>query len=64
MGKQRVKVSREGLFGLSRDGDLIGVGMTFDDAVRIKDEYGAAYPDQTFNVIPHPKNAEKKERNP
>ena len=59
MGRQAVKKIENGLYGISRDGDLIGTGMTYEKAGHIVWEICSCYPDSNFKIIPQPKSGKK-----
>jgi hypothetical protein len=63
MGKQTVKIVENALFGITRDGELIGVGLTRENAELCVSELEPVYPSTTYRIIPQPK-AEKKKANP
>ena len=65
MGKQRiVKESLPATFGVTRDGELIGTGLSRIDAETLVSESALCYPGTVFAVIPQPKKAESKKVNP
>jgi len=59
MGRQEVKEIKNALYGISRDGELIGTGMTYEKAAHIVSEICTCYPDSNFKIIPHPKSGKK-----
>jgi hypothetical protein len=59
MGRQAVKKIENFLYGISRDGELIGTGLTYEDAEAIQKEYSVCYPESNFKTIPHPKSGQK-----
>jgi hypothetical protein len=59
MGRQAVKKIENGLYGISRDGDLIGTGMTYEKANLIVLENASSYPESNFKIIPQPKSGKK-----
>jgi hypothetical protein len=65
MGKQRiVKTSSPETFGVTRDGELIGAGLSRVDAETLVSESALCYPGTMFKVIPQPKKAGSKKVNP
>jgi pyruvate dehydrogenase complex dehydrogenase (E1) component len=59
MGRQAVKKIKNGLYGISRDGELIGTGMTYEEAGITIVALGLSYPESNFKIIPHPKSGKK-----
>jgi hypothetical protein len=59
MGRQAVKKIENSLYGISRDGELIGTGMTYEGAEAIQKEYSICYPESNFKIIPQPKGGKK-----
>jgi hypothetical protein len=55
MGKQKLKVIEPEFFQITRNGDCVGIGLSYDDAVKIADEYQTAYPLDAYNVLSTPK---------
>ena len=53
MGKQKVaKKDFSDLYAITRDDDLIGIGLTRADADHIVSEVSPCYPNHAFRVIP------------
>ena len=59
MGKQTVKEIKIALYGISRDGELIGAGMPYEKADQIVSEICLCYPESNFKIIPQPKSGKK-----
>jgi hypothetical protein len=59
MGRQAVKKIEDSLYGISRDGELIGTGMTYEKAAFIISETCTCYPESNFKIIPQPKSGKK-----
>jgi hypothetical protein len=59
MGKQKIKETKTSSFSITRDGDLIGSGLSFEDAVQITKETSSSYPESTFKIAAMPKSGEK-----
>ena len=59
MGKQAVKKMKNVLYGISRDGELIGTGMVYEEADITMSALSESYPESNFKIIPHPKSGKK-----
>jgi hypothetical protein len=65
MGKQKLaKETPPATFGVTRDGELIGTGLSRVDAETLVSESALCYPGTAFKVIPQPKKAEFEKVNP
>jgi hypothetical protein len=59
MGKQTVKDVSNALFGITRDGELMGTGLTRENAEQCVSELEPVYPSITYRIIPQPKVGKK-----
>jgi len=58
MGKQKVVKALDAKVAIFRDGELIGVGLSREDASCLVRELSAAYPYRNYTINPQPKKKE------
>jgi len=59
MGRQAVKKIENALYGITRDDELIGTGMKYEEAKIFSFAMSLGYPESNFKIIPQPKSGKK-----